>query len=427
MSAPSPVLPRVLAGASTRGPLSLAAHLDVHGPAPRAGRRRSPPLELIELVAAAGLRGRGGAGFPTAVKLRAVRDQRRASVVVANGAEGEPASGKDRLLLSTAPHLVLDGAVLCARAVGAREVIVAVGDRELEATVRRAAAERGADDDRMTIGAVCVPDAFLAGEETALINYLERGELKPTLTPPRPAERGLRRRPTLIQNVETLAHVALIARHGPGWFRGLGTAEDPGSALVTLTGAVAYPGVFEVACDTRLVDLVAAAGGATAPARAILVGGYFGDWVDGQALPALRLDHAGLAAFGARRGAGVIALLPESACGPAETARVLAYLAGESAGQCGPCSNGLPAIAGMVRRLVDGDAPAGALDDLRRWQSLVRGRGACRLPDGAVRFAASALAVFAAEFADHQRHGSCDGCAAPAWLPVPPPPTRIAA
>jgi NADH:ubiquinone oxidoreductase subunit F (NADH-binding) len=387
---------------------------------PAAAGRRAPS-ELIELVTASGLRGRGGAGFPTGVKLRAVRDQRRAGIVLANGAEGEPASGKDRLLLAVVPHLVLDGAVLCARAIGAGEVVVAVGDHPTQAAVERALAERGrALDGRVAIGVTRVPEAFVAGEETALINHLDRGELKPTLTPPRPAERGLRRRPTLVQNVETLAHVALIARHGPDWFRRLGTPEDPGSALVTISGAVARPGVFEVATDTRLADLAAAAGGVTERLRAVLVGGYFGDWVDGEEFASLRLDDAALRPFGAKRGAGVLALLPESACGPAETADVLAYLASQSAGQCGPCVNGLPAIAAMVGRLVDGDAPADAMEHLGRWLRVVPGRGACRLPDGAVRFAASALAVFAAEFADHHRHGRCTGCATPAWLPVPP-------
>jgi NADH:ubiquinone oxidoreductase subunit F (NADH-binding) len=416
-------LPRLLFGSPPDGQMSLNEHLGVHGPPPRPGR--SAPSGLIDLVARSGLRGRGGAGFPTARKLEAVRAGRRSAVVVANGCEGEPASAKDRLLLSAVPHLVIDGAILCAGAVGAREVVVAVTDRHARAAVERALAERGGTD-RVAIRVVQVPDGFVSGEETALLQFLGGGPAKPTFVPPRPFERGLDRRPTLVQNVETLAHVALIARHGPDWFRSIGGPEDPGSALVTLSGAVTAPGVYEIPSDAGLSALLDAAGGPTGPPRAVLIGGYFGSWVDARAIgEGLRLDAASLRRFGAQRGAGVVAVLGDSACGPAETARVLSYLAGQSAGQCGPCVNGLPAIAGMVGQLVAGTAPPNAGEHLRRWGSVLPGRGACHLPDGVVRFAASALSVFAAEFADHHRHGPCRACAARS-LVLPPAPRREA-
>ncbi|MGI8801812.1 MAG: NADH-ubiquinone oxidoreductase-F iron-sulfur binding region domain-containing protein [Solirubrobacteraceae bacterium] len=425
MTASAATLPRLLAGVGGERQITLDEHHRRHGPLPRDTRRAR--LDLIGLVADSGLRGRGGAGFPAAAKLQAVRDARGASVVLANGAEGEPASAKDRLLLEAAPHLVLDGALLAADAVGAREVVVAVTGGAALRALERALAERAAVPERVAVTLARVPDLFIAGEETALVNHLGGGPLKPLLTPPYPSARGLRRRPTLVQNVETLAHLALIARHGPRWFRGAGTGEDPGSALITLSGAVAYPGVFEAGTEIALDDLLDAAGGLVEPARAVLVGGYFGDWIDAAAVDDLRLDDASLRRFGAKRGAGVIAVLPRSACGPAETARVLAYLAGQSAGQCGPCVNGLPAIAATVGRIVDGSAPADALVHLHRWQSVVRGRGACRLPDGVARFAASALAVFADEFADHHRHGRCDRCWSHAILPIPPPRAELAA
>ncbi|MCA1689622.1 MAG: proton-conducting membrane transporter, partial [Actinobacteria bacterium] len=339
-----------------------------------------------------------------------------------------PASAKDRLLLSALPHLVIDGAVLCAGALGAGEVVVAAGERPARTAVERALAERNGSD-RVAIRVLQAPDGFVSGEETALLQFLGGGPAKPTATPPRPFERGLDRRPTLVQNVETLAHVALIARHGPDWFRSIGAAEDPGSALVTLSGGVAGPGVYEIPCDAGLSGLLDAAGGLPGPARAVLVGGYFGSWVDARAIgDGLRLDAASLRRFGARRGAGVVAVLPDSACGPAETARVLAYLAGQSAGQCGPCINGLPAIADMVGRMVAGTAPPDAGDHLRRWGSVLPGRGACHLPDGVVRFAASALSVFAAEFADHHRHGPCRACAARTLvIPRAPRPEEVPA
>src|SRR4051794_6747281 len=200
---------------------------------------------LIEAVAASGLRGRGGAAFPTAIKLRAVAMARGRRAVVVNAAEGEPMSAKDRALLEGAPQLALDGALLAAEAVGARTIVIAVKQsaRSAQASLRRALSERR---DARRVRVETVPDAYVAGEETALLQSLNGGPAKPRLTPPRPYERGLAGRPTLVSNVETLAHLALIARHGPSWFRELGTAAHPGSALVTLDGAVGAPGVHEI-------------------------------------------------------------------------------------------------------------------------------------------------------------------------------------
>ena len=168
----------------------------------------------------------------------AARRGRRAIVV--NGAEGEPLSAKDRTLLELAPHLVLDGALLAAEAVGAREIVAR--DEALRLGGARRGEPGAGGTARRGLGARAdVPDAYLAGEETALIRCLNGGPMKPTVTPPRPDQRGLGRRPTLVSNAETLAHVALIARHGARWFRELGTADHPGSALVTVGGAVERP------------------------------------------------------------------------------------------------------------------------------------------------------------------------------------------
>jgi NADH:ubiquinone oxidoreductase subunit F (NADH-binding) len=382
-------LPRLLA--SGHGPLADARH---RGEA------------LIDEVAAAGLRGRGGAGFPTAVKLRAVAARRGRCAVVVNAAEGEPLSAKDRTLLELDPHLVLDGALLAAEAVGAREIVLAVKRSAVaaNAAVADALASRG---DARRVRVQTVPDAYLAGEETALIRALNGGPVKPTLTPPRPDQRGLARRPTLVSNAETLAHVALIARHGARWFRELGTAEHPGSALVTVDGAVDRPAVREIALGIPLADVLASAG----PARgAVLVGGFYGTWLTAGAADGARLDDASLREHGAALGAGVIAVLPEEACPVAEVARVVSWMAGESAHQCGPCTHGLAAIAGALATLADGAPDPLVLHRLERWAGQVRGRGACHHPDGTVRFLRSALDVFAADFEDHRRHGPCDGC-----------------
>lgn len=415
-------LPRVLAGVPASGTAGLAEHRDAYGPRPALGPHGS--AELVATVEAAGLRGRGGAGFPAAVKLHAVLRARGEPVLVANGSEGEPASAKDRLLLGAVPHLVLDGAALAAEAIGAREaIVVAPDDGDVIDAVRAAIAERAAartDGIRFRFASV-PPATYLAGQETALINYLSGGPAIPTSSARRPTERGLDKRPTLVQNVETLAHLALLARHGADWFRAIGTAEEPGSALVTLSGDVPSPGVYEIALGTSAAAVVAAGGGDVRQCRALLVGGYFGAWVDARDAATLAIDDHDLRRHGAMLGTGVIAVLGMDACPVAETARVTRWLAEQGAGQCGPCANGLPAISDAIDRVASGIPYRGVGRDLERWCQAVRHRGACRHPDGVATFVSSALAVFAEEFADHARSGACAACAAPPVLPIPAP------
>jgi NADH:ubiquinone oxidoreductase subunit F (NADH-binding) len=264
---------------------------------------------------------------------------------------------------------------------------------------------------------VAVPERYLSGQESALVNFLSGAPGKPSFGA-RPFERGVRHRPTLVQNVETLAHLALVVRHGASWFRQLGTAETPGSALVTLSGAVCAPGVYEIEHGMPLGDLLDSTG-VTEQLTGVLIGGYFGSWQSAADAPGLLLDPSRLAKHGASLGAGVIVALGVSACPVAETARVADYLAAETAGQCGPCVNGLGAIADTVQRLATGTAPATAESDLARWTSELPGRGACRHPDGASRFVASASRVFADAFRDHARHGPCERCAHRPVLPAP--------
>ncbi len=343
-------------------------------------------------------------------------------IVVVNAAEGEPASLKDRTLLEALPQLVLDGAAAAANAVGADEVIVAVCERadNMGASVAQAIRERQRGvDDRVRWHVAQVPALYIAGQESALVSFLNGAEAKPTFTPPMPFERGVRQRPTLVSNPETFAHVALIARHGPQWFRALGTPSQPGSALITLGGAVGYPGVYEVEHGSPLTTLIDAAGGATEDVRAVLVGGYAGAWVDAAYLGALTLADEELAPYGARVGTGVLIVLGADACGLAETARVTRWLAAESAGQCGPCVNGLAALAGTLEAALAGAHDVEAHARLSHLMAIVRGRGACSHPDGTVRLVGSAIEVFAEELADHVRYGRCGACTRPATLPIP--------
>lgn len=413
----APPLPRVLAGVRRGSALGIDEHLAIHGPMPTPGRRRVG--ELVDAVERSGLRGRGGAGFPAGAKMRAVASRRGRRILVVNGGEGEPASRKDELLLTSAPHLVLDGAVAAAQAVGGGEAIVCVKRTALGAIGSVEAALAGREDP-VEVTVVEVPAAYVATEESALVNYLNTGHALPTFVPPRPFERGVDGRPTLIQNVETLANVGLIARHGPEWFRSVGTADDPGSSLVTMSGAVNAPAVYEVPNGIGLSSLIEHAGGPTAPIQAFLVGGYGGSWVTAERAGALPLTRAAEAAPIAALGSGVLVALPADACGIEEAARVAAYLADASARQCGPCRHGLPAIADVLAEIAEGIAEPGAHGWVERWGEDVAGRGACGHPDGAVRFVSSAMFAFRDELA---RHEAGEGCTADAHgrpiLPVP--------
>ncbi len=414
MTAPAaaPEVVRLLAAWAETGRASDAEdHRARLGPVPLAAYRgRSGRERLVDHVAAAGLRGRGGAGFPTARKMRAVAAGRGRAVVVANGCEGDPASAKDGVLLELAPHLVLDGIVLAAHAVGATEAVLCVhaGSR-LVHPLGIAVRDRA---DPLEIRIVEVPRRYVASEESSLVRYLTSGDARPTVTPPRPAERGVHGRPTLVDNVETLAHLALIARFGSEWFRGAGTPESPGTALLTVGGAVAAPGVFEIDLGTPVGDVLALAGGPAEPLAAVQLGGLGGSWLALPDAAGLRLSYEdGL------RGVAALVALPERACGVAETARVLRYLADESAGQCGPCMFGLPAVAEDLAELADGRDRSGAV--LRRLHGrlgVIPGRGACAHPDGAARLAASALRVFEADVARHAQGRPCRWAGAPSWM-----------
>lgn len=395
---------RLLAGIHRDRPVSLAEHVSRHG------RLDLQSGSLHALLDASGLQGRGGAAFPVARKLAAVAAQRGRPFVVVNATEGEPLSGKDKVLLRHVPHLVLDGAAVLAAELGADEAVVAVASaaKSEAAALVAAVAERRTHriDGRIRIEVAAVPDRFVAGEETALVHFLNGGPAVPRTTPPRPFERGIAGRPTLVQNAETVAYAALVARHGPAWFRGLGTSSEPGPALFTVSGAVRRPGVHEAALGIPLLELIELAGGPSAVPQAVLVGGYFGTWFTAAGARELTLDEACLAPRGGGLGARAVFVLPADVCGVAETARVARFLAEQGAGQCGPCVHGLAAIATALERT----ARLERIEErarIARWCRQVEGRGACRHPDGAVRFVASALDVFAAEFDAHCTHGRC--------------------
>ncbi|HUZ22373.1 MAG TPA: NADH-ubiquinone oxidoreductase-F iron-sulfur binding region domain-containing protein [Streptosporangiaceae bacterium] len=413
---PAPAgLPRLIP-AGVGPDASLGAHLARLGPLaypPSAGA-------LIGVAEAAGLTGRGGAAFPVHRKLSAVIQSGRPPVVVGNGAEGEPASSKDGSLLWLAPHLVLDGLQLVASAAGAtRTVLYVHRDAALIAYLSQALAHRfAAGTDRAPVELIEAPHRFLAGEESALVNVINGETARPQFKRPPVYERGVGGRPTLVQNVETLAHLALIARFGADWFRAAGTPAEPGSMLCTVHRADGGSHVVEAGLGAPVRSLLRLGGGGGGRVQAVLCGGYHGAWLDPEHAARLSLDNASLRPAGSFAGAGVLAELPASRCGLAETARVARYLALESAGQCGPCFNGLPHIAGALAELA-GLRPGGqVLADVRRWAGLAQGRGACHHPDGFVRFVRSAFTVFEAEIGRHAR-GQCSATDRRPFLPVP--------
>jgi len=316
-------------------------HIARNGPLPRLASGA-----LIGALQEAGLTGRGGAHFPTWRKLArtAVADR---PVVIANAAEGEPASRKDKVLLQHCRHLVLDGLQLTAEAVGASRVYLygaVVPQRK---------------SDRYPITCIAAPNAFTAGESSAVVAAVNGRKPLPV---------GESRDDMLVQNVETLARIAQIARYGPRWFR------QHDTFLATVSGAVQRPGVYEVEKNVAVQRILDLAGGVET--KAVLVGGYHGTWLT----PKDVIDDPG---------AGVVIALAANESGLAKTTEIVTYLASQSTRRCGPCRFGLPALAEALA--------ARRMDQVHRLVGLVDGRGACHHPDGTARLVASALTAFAGE------------------------------
>jgi NADH:ubiquinone oxidoreductase subunit F (NADH-binding) len=375
--------PRLLAGLDSAGVLDARTHLAVHGPLPATDLGH-----LLGLLDAAHIAGRGGAGFDLAHKIRALRGARE---VIVNGCESEPGSHKDRTLLTRSPHLVLDGALVLASAIGARTVTVAVHDPGAAQALRGAVAAR---PDSRHVRVRMVPGGFVSGEARALIRALAGGPARPPGRQTHSTDKGI-----LLSNAESVAQVAILLRLGSHRYGSSGTAAEPGTTLLTVGGAVTRPGVVEIPLGTPLEIVLYAAG--SAPPQAVVIGGYHGSWHAPP--PGLLLSRAGLAAAGGSFGAGVLLVLDQNTCALGELARVARWLAAQSTKQCGPCRFGLPALAQDVVALYRG---APAEEAAHRHSRAVLGRGACHHPDGAVRFVTSGLRLLRDEVQSH-RHGGC--------------------
>lgn len=393
--------PRLLAGVEQLGRVDHAHHRAVHGaPTPRSRGWLSQALKDVNLL------GRGGAAFPVGLKLDAMPKRGPMNVLV-NGSESEPASRKDCVLMTAAPHLVIDGALVVAGTLDADAVTIVVHDAAAHDSLVRAVHERV---DAAGIQVVRTHDGFVGGEIRAVVNGLTTGTAKPGGRRELPHVRGVGRRPSFASNVETFAQIAILAARGATEYAGTGSTDEPGTSLVTLVGDVARPGVVEVPNGTPLQLLLPGR-----PDAPVLVGGYHGTWV--RRAHDLVLNREALRTAGAPLGAGVVARPFDGTCVLAEVAGVSRWLAGESLGQCGPCFFGLPALAADMQAFADG---VGSDEQVRRRLGQVTGRGACAHPDGAVRFMASALGALADDVEVHRHHGSC-GRPASSVLPLPTP------
>lgn len=407
---------RILGGPDmARGAETYAEHAARLGPLPGRGARAA----VIEELERSGLLGRGGAGFPVGRKWRSVAERAHGdgAVVLVNGAEGEPLSHKDRTILAFRPHLVLDGAQLAADAIGADEIVLYVREGHAGAVeaLQRAGAERVAARAGFSVPVriARAPDRYVSGEESAAVHFVNDGDARPVTTPPRPYDRGVGGKPTLVQNVESLAHVALIARHGADWYREAGHGDTRGTAVVTVTAPGGRPLVHEVELGISVGEVAEIAGvRGPRPVRlddtqAVLLGGYFGRWVEARAAWDLALDPATLRAAGLALGAGIVAFLSTATCPIVATARIAEYMAAQSAAQCGPCVFGLRAIADALARLAQRSARRDDWAQVERWAAQIRNRGACRHPDGAVGMIESALGAFEPELERHWRQRTC--------------------
>ena len=379
--------PALLAGIH-EGP-GLLAHRRRYGDLPRRGLS-----ELVGMAARSRLRGRGGAGFPFVVKLQTVADGRR-PVVVVNLAEGEPASAKDTALALARPHLVLDGARAAAHALGSRKIhVVLPGDRPAAAAAMRRAISERADRFEVHVADPC----FVSGQSSAVLELMAGRSNLPVTSWEPAAQRGHRGRPTLLANAETWAQLGWLSLAGEQEYHRLGSLDEPGTTLVTLIGSRTPARVVEAPYGTRLQSLLPD----SARGRPALLGGFHGTWASAGTLSNLRVSIDHLQEQGLTLGAGIVLTMAREDCPVTLTTRITDYLATQSAQRCGPCYNGLPALAAALHRAVDGSAGLTRLEELC---ALVVGRGACAHPDGTAQMVRSLLTAFPDELSRHARGG----------------------
>jgi NADH:ubiquinone oxidoreductase subunit F (NADH-binding) len=414
-------LPRLLKGIGTLDPGSLAAYRKAGGykGLTRAVTERSPE-ELIAEVEAARLRGRGGAGFPVADKWRAARAvAAERKIVVANLMGADPTSLGDRALAEGNPHLVLEGALIAAAAVGASEAILAVRRDWTTAIERLKAAVADAEAAHLAGYLILGTDlsvsvsvwegsgAYVAGEETALIHALQGDRGMPLIRPPYPATSGLWDAPTVIHNAETLAHVAWIGGHSAKEFAKVGSKEAPGTKLVTIAGAVRTPGVAEVALGTPVEDVIGLAGGSTGTVKAVFVGGPAAGALAADELAGTGYDFDALREVGGHIGSGSVLVTDAATCMVATARFLLDFSAREACGKAVPCRIGTRRLVEALDRILAATPRPNDLVLLRELSVKIADTALCRLESLAPRPMLTTLDRFGDEYRSHAERGVC--------------------
>ncbi|WP_053761054.1 NADH-quinone oxidoreductase subunit NuoF family protein [Streptomyces sp. AS58] len=400
-------LPQLTSGFDLVERLDLPMHLKVHGPLDPLGGE-----QLAQLAERINLKGRGGAGFPFHKKLRSVAESaiKRGvrPVVVVNGSEDEPACRKDTVLINRAPHLILDGALLCAEALGARTLVVGVTRESTQRSMEAALAERGLSNGRRSALRARVqrnPVRMVTGAAASLVRSIDGGPAIPSGRKVSASQSGVGGAPTLLSNAETFAQLAIAARIGPERYGNTGLYDEPGTVMLTVSGAVARPMVIEVPTGVPLRYVLQLAGAPPVP-QGVLTGGYHGKWIDAATVNEAIVSRNSLDAVGGSLGAGAILPLSQDTCPLGESLRVAQWLAEESAGQCGPCYLGLPAAARGLEDILNGGGPA-ALEALKQVAKNVKRRGACSHPDGSAMFLESTVKAFTDDLAAHVLGNGC--------------------
>lgn len=384
-----------------------------------------PRTEIIEVVAQAGLRGRGGAGFPAAAKWRGLlRDQEGVKYLCCNAAEGEPATFKDRLLMWANPYRLIEGIAIAAYAAGAEAAYIVTKrtfTREIDALARALSEMRelgltGPQPVELVLG----PDHYLLGEEKALLEVIEGNDPLPRHLPP--YVQGLfatpqAPNPAAVNNVETLFNVPSIFEWGPDWFRSAGTETSPGTMLFTVVGDVERPGMYELPLGTPLSRLLFDLAGGPAAGhsiKAVLPGASNAVIVPD--LFEVPLDFDALSALGTGLGAGGFAVYDETACavGIAETFTRFLYV--ESCGQCPPCKLHSADVSEVLARIDEGQADGGDLKEILIRCSMVTDGQRCGLPDGVAALVPSLITAFRGEF---EAHLNGHGCPLPREIDIP--------
>jgi NADH-quinone oxidoreductase subunit F len=414
-------LPRLLAGVSEHGALGLREHLDTHGELPHERRRRRREAPLIELLEHAGLRGRGGAGFPTGTKWSFMpRNSPVQKYLVCNSDESEPGTCHDRDILRYNPHALIEGLAIGGYATNSTVAYNYIRGEFLGEPVPRFEAAlqeayeagllgknvlgSGVDFDIYTfVGA----GAYICGEETALLDSLEGKPGKPRFKPPFPANFGLYGAPTTINNTQSFASVPTILRKGPQWFAELGPKNSGGTVIFSVSGHVQKAGNFEVPMGIPFKELLELSGGVRGgrKLKAVIPGGSSVPVVPGETMLTLNMDYDSLKAAGSAIGSAAVIVMDETTCMVRVLERISRFYMSESCGQCTPCREGTGWMNRLLKRVLAGEARREELGLLLDVANRIEGHTICALGDAAAWPVQSFLKHYRREFEYMIDHG----------------------